>query len=72
MPEPEPELEPEPEPEPEPAPEEPEPATPLLVASSGPISVRVDGMPSGDLKLHIDDGDSEAHFVRRGGTWSVE
>ncbi|MEA2438239.1 MAG: hypothetical protein QOF65_2795 [Thermoleophilaceae bacterium] len=57
------------EPEPEP---EPEPATPLLVASSGPISVRVDGMPSGDLELHVDDGESETRFVRRGGTWSVE
>jgi predicted component of type VI protein secretion system len=68
---PEPEPEPEPAPEPEPEPEE-EPATPLLVASSGPISVRVDGMPSGDLKLHVDDGDSEARFVRRGGTWSIE
>jgi serine/threonine protein kinase len=49
-----------------------EPATPLLVASSGPISVRVESSPDGDLKLHIDDGDSEASFVRRGGTWSVE
>jgi serine/threonine protein kinase len=65
------EAAPEPEPEPEPAPE-PVPAAPLLVASSGPISVRVDGMPSGDLELHIDDGDSEARFVRRGGAWSVE
>jgi pSer/pThr/pTyr-binding forkhead associated (FHA) protein len=52
--------------------EEPEPAAPLLVASSGPISVRVDGLPSGDLELHVDDGGSEARFVRRGGTWSVE
>ncbi|MEA2310011.1 MAG: hypothetical protein QOI65_2297 [Thermoleophilaceae bacterium] len=61
------------EPEPEPEPEaQPEPATPLLVASSGPISVRVDGMPSGDLELHVDDGESETRFVRRGGTWSVE
>ena len=52
--------------------EEPEPAAPLLVATSGPISVRVDGLPSGDLELHVDDGGSEARFVRRGGTWSVE
>jgi hypothetical protein len=29
-------------------------------------------MPSGDLELHIDDGDAETRFVRRGGTWSVE
>jgi pSer/pThr/pTyr-binding forkhead associated (FHA) protein/predicted Ser/Thr protein kinase len=50
----------------------PEPEAPLLVASSGPISVRVDGTPSGDLTLHIDDGDSEARFVRRGGSWTVE
>jgi pSer/pThr/pTyr-binding forkhead associated (FHA) protein/predicted Ser/Thr protein kinase len=57
------------EPQPEP---EPEPATALLVASSGSISVRVDGKPDGDLELHIDDGSSEARFVRRGGTWSVE
>jgi serine/threonine-protein kinase len=59
--------------DPEATPEpEPEPETPLLVASSGPISVRVDGTPSGDLTLHIDDGDSEARFVRRGGSWTVE
>jgi hypothetical protein len=32
----------------------------------------VDGTPSGDLTLHIDDGDSEARFVRRGGSWTVE
>src|SRR4051794_35640885 len=71
--EPEPEPEPQPEPEPEPQPEpEPEPPTALLVASSGSISVRVDGKPDGDLELHIDDGSSEARFVRRGGTWSVE
>jgi pSer/pThr/pTyr-binding forkhead associated (FHA) protein len=56
-------------PEPEP---EPDADTALLIASSGPISVRVDGTPGGDLKLHIDDGDSEAHFIRRGGTWEVE
>src|SRR4051812_6086079 len=67
----EPEPEPEPETEPEPEPES-EPATALLVASSGSISVRVDGKPDGDLELHIDDGSSEARFVRRGGTWSVE
>jgi pSer/pThr/pTyr-binding forkhead associated (FHA) protein/predicted Ser/Thr protein kinase len=67
------EAEPEPESASEEPPEpEPEPETALLIASSGPISVRVDGTPGGDLKLHIDDGDSEAHFVRRGGTWQVE
>jgi serine/threonine-protein kinase len=61
----------EPEPQPEAQPQ-PEPATPLLVASSGPISVRIDGLPNGDLELHVEDGGSEARFVRRGGTWSVE
>jgi pSer/pThr/pTyr-binding forkhead associated (FHA) protein len=69
----EPESAPEPEPESAPEPEpEPEPAAPLLVASSGPISVRVEGTHSGDLTLHIDDGESPARFVRRGGSWSVE
>src|SRR5205814_8190262 len=57
--------------EPEPGPG-PEPPTALLVASSGSISVRVDGTPEGDLELQIDDGRTEARFVRRGGTWSVE
>src|SRR3954451_19933978 len=54
---------------PEPAQPEPEPATALLVASSGSISVRVDGNPDGDLELHMDDGESEARVVRRGGRW---
>jgi serine/threonine-protein kinase len=54
------------------APPEPAPATALLVASSGSISVRVDGKPDGDLELHIDDGQSEARFVRRDGSWQVE
>jgi hypothetical protein len=57
--------------EPQAAQPEPEPATALLVASSGSISVRVDGNPDGDLELHIDDGESEARFVRRGGSWSI-
>src|SRR3954465_926138 len=61
--------EPEPEPEPQPEPE-PELPTALLVASSGSISVRVDGKPDGDLELHIDDGSSEARFVRPRGPWS--
>jgi serine/threonine protein kinase len=66
-------AEPEPEPEPEPEAEEPEAAAPLLVASSGPISVKVEGTPSGDLTLHIDDGETPpARFVRRGGAWTVE
>jgi pSer/pThr/pTyr-binding forkhead associated (FHA) protein len=70
---PEPEPEPEPSPAPEPEAEEPEPAAPLLVASSGPISVKVEGTPAGDLTLHIDDGESPpARFVRRGGAWTVE
>jgi serine/threonine-protein kinase len=70
-----PEAEPEtvPLPESAPTPEpEPEPAVPLLVASSGPISVRVEGTPSGDLTLHIDDGEAPARFVRRGGAWTVD
>jgi predicted component of type VI protein secretion system len=58
-------------PEPEPGAPQPEPATALLVASSGSISVRVDGSPDGDLELHIDDGEREARFVRRGGSWSL-
>jgi hypothetical protein len=41
------------------------------VASSGPISVRVEGSGD-DLTLHIDDGASGATFVRRGGAWSVQ
>jgi hypothetical protein len=42
------------------------------VASSGPISVRVEGDAAGELTLHIDDGEAPARFVRRGGSWSVE
>jgi hypothetical protein len=34
--------------------------------------VRVEGTPSGDLTLHIDDGEAPARFVRRGGTWAVD
>jgi serine/threonine-protein kinase len=62
-------VEPDPEPEPEPA----APPTPLLVASSGPVSVRVEqDAASGDLTVHLDDGEAPARFVRRGGSWSVE
>jgi hypothetical protein len=78
-PEPEPEaaaVEPEPEaepPAPEPEPEPPAPPQPVLVASSGAISVRIEADPqSGDLTLHLDDGEDVARFVRRGGTWSVD
>jgi hypothetical protein len=60
-------------PEPQPEPEPPAPPTPLLVASSGPVSVRVESDPeSGDLTVHLDDGEAPARFVRRGGAWSVE
>jgi serine/threonine-protein kinase len=62
-----------PEPEPEPPEPEPEPPTPLLIASSGPVSVRVEADPqSGDLTVHLDDGETPARFVRRGSTWTVE
>jgi pSer/pThr/pTyr-binding forkhead associated (FHA) protein len=75
--EPEPEAAAPAEPEPEaaaPAAPEPhaEPAAPLLVASSGSMSVRVEGEPSGDLTVVLDDGESAAMFVRRGGTWTVQ
>jgi serine/threonine protein kinase/predicted component of type VI protein secretion system len=73
-PEPKPEPEPEPEPTPEPAPAAPKPPpAPVLVASSGPISVRVErDAGTGDLTLHIDDGESPARFVRRAGEWTVD
>jgi serine/threonine-protein kinase len=62
-----------PEPEPPAVPEpEPEP-TPLLVASSGPVSVRVEQDPAtGDLTVHLDDGEAPTRFVKRGGSWSVD
>jgi serine/threonine-protein kinase len=57
---------------PAPEPSAPEPR-PLLLASSGPISVRVEEDPqSGDLTLHLDDGEAPARFVRRDGSWSVD
>jgi pSer/pThr/pTyr-binding forkhead associated (FHA) protein/predicted Ser/Thr protein kinase len=71
-PEPEPAAAAPPAPEPEPAAAAP-PPTPLLVASSGPLSVRVEqDQESGDLTVHLDDGTSPARFVRRGGSWAVD
>jgi hypothetical protein len=35
--------------------------------------VRIDEDPgTGDLTLHVDDGESPARFVRRGGDWTVD